>query len=101
MRISNFLFVDGDLENLLDLSRKAKTRFSEEDITKLILQVGKVLQWAAMYDTKHLTLEPKNIFLTEDGDWKVAGWGQRIDHKEYERYHGKKNPDNNTTDKNW
>ena len=50
-----------------------------------------------MYDTKHLRLQPKSIFLTEDGDFKVADWGVIIDEKEYGRYYkeGRMTPDEN------
>ena len=39
-----------------------------------------------MYDTKHLRMQPKSVFLTEEGDFKLADWGVIIDEKEYERY---------------
>jgi NIMA (never in mitosis gene a)-related kinase len=39
-----------------------------------------------MYDTKHLSMQPKSVFLTEEGDFKLADWGVIIDEKEYERY---------------
>lgn len=38
-----------------------------------------------MYDTMHINLSTKSVYLTEDGDFKVADWAY-IEDKEHERY---------------
>ena len=62
-----------------------KRRFPEQDAIKLIFHASKALQWGQMYDTMHMNLTMKSIYLTEDADFKVADWTY-IDDREIESF---------------